>query len=155
MTRRTRRDVLEALSRAGRAHSTAAVMFHAAVAAKQGLGATETKTLDLLERFGPLTAGDLGARAGLAPASVTGLVDRLEAKGFARRIKDPADGRRVLVELDTSNLHRFAPSFVDFMQRMDAVYARFTVDELDAIERFLVATTEAQSAATAALTAVP
>ncbi|HET9560057.1 MAG TPA: MarR family transcriptional regulator, partial [Actinomycetota bacterium] len=48
-----RAELLEELALAGRAMSAATVMFHATVAALQGLSATEEKALDLLERFGP------------------------------------------------------------------------------------------------------
>ena len=51
-----RAELLERLALAGRASSAATVMFHTAVAARQGLSASEEKALDLLERSGPLTA---------------------------------------------------------------------------------------------------
>lgn len=137
---------------AGRVLSTSAVMFHTALAEKQGLGVTEEKALDLLQRLGPMTAGELGAHAGLAPASVTGLIDRLEKKGFARRAKDEADGRRVLVHLHLEKLAAFAPLFTEFMQDMDALYARYTVTELETILGFLREAAARQQAATSKLT---
>lgn len=136
---------------AGRMLSTAAVMFHAALAEKQGLGATETKALDLLVRLGPMTAGELGQHAGLAPASITGLVDRLEKKGFARRARDEADGRRVLVHAVPEQLMRFAPLFAGFMRSMDELYAKFTVEELETILAFVREAAERQSEATRAM----
>jgi DNA-binding MarR family transcriptional regulator len=95
-----RAELLRELEAAGRAQSAATVMYHSALAARRGLSATEEKAIDLLDRFGPLTAGELARHAGLAPASVTGLVDRLERKGFARRLPHPRDGRSILVEVD-------------------------------------------------------
>lgn len=142
------REVLEA----GRPMSTAAVMFHSAVAAHQGLSATEEKALDLLERFGPLTAGELGARSGLAPASITGLVDRLEKKGFARRIRDEEDRRRVLIELDRSRLASFGPLFVDFVQGLERLLAGYTVEQLETILHFMRESTRIQEEATRRLT---
>jgi DNA-binding MarR family transcriptional regulator len=153
MARRSRKQAIEALTQAGRAQSTASILFHSALAAKQGLGATETKTLEILERFGPMTAGELSSRTSLAPASVTGLLDRLEQKGFARRVKDKADGRRVLIELDHQNLGVFAEHFVDFMGAMNAVYASFTLEELETVLRFVEAATAAQTAAAEKLAA--
>lgn len=44
------------------------------------------------------TTGALGARLGLTAGSATRVVDRLVAAGLARRVTDPADRRRVLVE---------------------------------------------------------
>ncbi|MBO0816043.1 MAG: hypothetical protein J2P30_13000, partial [Actinobacteria bacterium] len=64
-----RRQLLDAMFQAGRELSVAAVMFHTALAARQGLTATEEKALDLLDRYGPLTARQLAERSGLAPAS--------------------------------------------------------------------------------------
>src|SRR3954462_12111423 len=106
-----RAETLRRLMDVGGAHSAVTVMFHSAVAAKQGLNATETKTLDLLQRLGPLTAKDLAELTGLAPASVTGLVDRLESKGFVRRVKHPTDKRRVVVELDNEKIAELAVFF--------------------------------------------
>src|SRR5204862_5975304 len=60
-----RRELLASLETAGRASSAATVMFHSTVAALQGLSATEEKALDLLQRDGPLSAGELAKRAGL------------------------------------------------------------------------------------------
>ena len=54
-----RADLLALLQLAGRESSTAAVMFHATLAATQGLSATDTKAIDVLDRQGPLTAGEL------------------------------------------------------------------------------------------------
>lgn len=148
---RPREQVIADVSMAGRILSTAAVMFHTAVAEKQGLGLTEEKALDLLQRFGPMTAGELGQRAGLAPASVTGLVDRLEKKGFARREKDAVDGRRVLVHLVHEKLAAFAPLFADFMAQMDELYARYTVAELEVISGFMREAAARQQQATQTL----
>ena len=87
--RRTRRSsarraaLIEDLNLAGREVSTATVMFHSAVAARRGLSATEEKALDLLLRMGPMTHAELCAHTGLAPASVTDLIDRLVRKDYA------------------------------------------------------------------------
>lgn len=140
---------------AGRKLSTAAVMFHAALAETQGLGATDGKALDLIERFGPLTAGDLGERAGLAPASVTGLVDRLERRSLVHRIKDPADGRRVLIELDRAAVSALQPLFSDLVVTMRALAAEFSDDELAAILRFLEEAARRQTEATTRLAGQP
>jgi DNA-binding MarR family transcriptional regulator len=50
-------------------------------------------------RRGPQTAGHLGQSAGLSPASLTRLVDRLEARGLVRRRRDSADRRVVEIHL--------------------------------------------------------
>lgn len=138
---------------AGRAVSTASIMFHSVVSARQGLSTTEEKALELLLRFGAMTAGELSARAGLAPASVTGLVDRLERKGFARRVPDEADKRRVRIEVDPSAMAKFAPLFRDFLMRLHAMYASFSDDELRVVVRYMTEVAVVQREATEALRA--
>ncbi|MGW2564032.1 MarR family winged helix-turn-helix transcriptional regulator [Streptomyces sp. NPDC001514] len=143
-----RAKAIAALTAAGRDSSAASVAFHTAVAAKQGLGPTETKTLDLLERHGALTAKELAERSGLAPASVTGLVDRLEAKGYVRRVKHPTDRRRVLVESRPEKLAELAPLFDDWAREVGELYEEFTTEELEVVTRFLTGATARQRAAT-------
>ena len=133
--------------------SAATVMFHTTVAAAHGLSATEEKALDLLERFGPLTAGELAKRSGLAPASVTGLVNRLEQKGFARRIQNPSDRRSILVEVDTERLYaRVAPLFADWTRALEELYAGYSDEQLEVILHFLTEAARRQQEATARLT---
>ena len=148
-----RTELLDKLSTAGREMSAATVMYHATLAARQGLSATEEKTIDLLERLGPLTPGELGRQSGLAPASVTGLIDRLERKGFARRAAHPSDGRRVLVELDRERTFAgLAPLFADWFSSLQEMYEGFTDAELATILRFMTEAAHRQREATAKLT---
>ncbi|MFD2356792.1 MarR family transcriptional regulator [Nonomuraea ferruginea] len=46
------------------------------------------------------------------PATVSNLIDRLEAKGLARRARHPKDRRRVIVEVDWERLAGFDELFV-------------------------------------------
>lgn len=54
----SRGSILDELSTAGREFSNAAVLFLAAVSRQVGISPVEEKTLDLLQREGPLTAGE-------------------------------------------------------------------------------------------------
>jgi DNA-binding MarR family transcriptional regulator len=149
----SRDDLLARLSLAGREFSNAAVMFHTAAAARMGLNATEAKVLDLLQRDGPTSPGDLARRTGLAPASVTGLLHRLEAKGFARRRPDPSDGRRLVVEIDYATIARHAGTvYHDLATRLGALYADFSDDDLAVVLDWVEKVTAAQRAATAQIT---
>ena len=153
-TRTNRRaELLEQLEMAGRASSVATVMFHTAVAARQGLSASEEKALDLLERSGPLTAGELARQSGLAPASVTGLINRLEHKGFARRIQNPSDRRSILVEVDVERLYaRVAPLFADWARSLQELYAGYGDEQLEVILQFLTEAARRQQEATSRIT---
>ncbi|MHA7302831.1 MarR family transcriptional regulator [Pseudarthrobacter sp. MDT1-22] len=102
----------------------------------QGLSATEGKAIDILMRFGPLTAGEFGERPGLAPASVTGLMRRLEAKGVARRVRHQEDRRKVLIELVGDQASAAAPYFLDFMGGLAALLEGYSDEQLRTIADF-------------------
>jgi len=55
--------------------------------------------LDVLQEREPLTAGELAVEAGLTTGAVTTVLDRLERAGYALRVRDTHDRRRILVEL--------------------------------------------------------
>ncbi|WP_245641773.1 MarR family winged helix-turn-helix transcriptional regulator [Nonomuraea candida] len=143
--------MLEALSAAGREQSNAAVMYHSALSERVGLGVTEEKTLDLLQRLGPLTAGEIGRHTGLAPATISGLIDRLESKGLVRRARDTKDRRRVIVEIEYARLAGFAELFEPFMAGLARVYDRYTDDELELILDWITRATAVQREATQTL----
>ena len=129
--------LLREIETGGRALATAAVLFHTAVAALSGLSGSDQRALDLIERFGPLTAGELAERSGLAPASVTGLLSRLERKGLARRVPNPNDRRSVLVELNYEGLADMGPHFLELGRSLRQLYDTFDDEQLAAIARFL------------------
>ena len=143
-----REELIRAADAAGRALSTAAVLYHGTLAELSGLSPTEWKALDLIQRLGPMTAGVLARESGLAPASVTGLITRLERKGFARRLPNPADGRSVLVEIVPERLGDGASVFDDFLRSLHDLYEDFSDDELRSVVRFTPEAARRQHAAT-------
>lgn len=64
-----------------------------------GLNLTDLRCVGVLDRRVRMTAGDLARSSGLTTGSVTALIDRLERAGYARRVRDTEDRRRVFVEL--------------------------------------------------------
>lgn len=93
-----RTEILQALFDEMRMGSTATVLWHQTIADALGLNPSDHKCLDFLYQSGPMTAGELAEAAGLTTGAITGVADRLEAKGFVRRAKDPGDRRRVVIE---------------------------------------------------------
>lgn len=69
-----------------------------AAAEMLGLNRTDLIFLDILDRLGTVTAGRLAAESRLTTGAVTAVLDRLEEAGYVRRLDDPTDRRRVLVE---------------------------------------------------------
>jgi DNA-binding MarR family transcriptional regulator len=132
-----RRDLIAAFVAAARRSSTTAVLFHGAVAERFGLSPTDAKALEILDRRGPLTAGELAAETGLAKTSVTSLIDRLEEKHFVRRVRDPRDRRSVIVEPNPKTLGRLTATYQNFHDATLEVLSRYTDDQLETITDFL------------------
>src|ERR1700759_4708504 len=53
--------------------------------------------LDVLDRYGPLSPSVLARRAGLHPATMTGVLDRLERAGWVVRERSADDRRAVVI----------------------------------------------------------
>ncbi|HEU4800790.1 MAG TPA: MarR family transcriptional regulator [Gemmatimonadales bacterium] len=134
---RHRRTLLDELARVGRENSDATVLFHAGVASLLGLHATDYKVLGMLERTGPMSAGEIARRSGLAAASVTNLIDRLEHKGFIRRVKDPADRRRTIVETVVDRVAGARALFASTRRSLARLYDRYPDRDLAVIADFL------------------
>ena len=132
-----REDLIEAVLAASRESSTLAVFFHASMAERVGLGATEEKTLALLSQHGPLTAGEIASHTGLTTPSVTGLLDRLESKGMVRRVRDPHDRRRVIVEPNQGRLAELEQIFSSLQESFRAFLELYSDEQLATIADFL------------------
>src|SRR5919204_1639137 len=81
------------------------------VAERVGLNQTDLLAMDLISRNHGVSAGQLAERLHLTTGAITGLIDRLEQAGFARRATDPKDRRRVLV-VPTSREERIGRLYV-------------------------------------------
>jgi DNA-binding MarR family transcriptional regulator len=111
--------------------------FDQAVADALGLNRTDMRCTDVLDREGAVTAGRLAEATGLTTGAITTVIDRLERSGFARRRPDPADRRRVLVELTPEardHGRRFYDGHVELSERL---YRRYTEDELELLLGFV------------------
>ncbi|HEX7308664.1 MarR family winged helix-turn-helix transcriptional regulator [Lentzea sp.] len=136
-------DALERFTWYMREQSALTVMFHARVAAQMGLSATDEKCLDLAMRAdGPVTAGRIAELSGLSTGAVTGVIDRLERAGYVRRVRDPHDRRKVLVEVTVGDVEKFGAAFEGARQSMIEVLDQFDAAELGVIERYLKLQTE-------------
>jgi DNA-binding MarR family transcriptional regulator len=138
----------------GREHSDATVLFHASIASLLDLHPTDYKVLGILERSGPLSAGEIARRSGLAAASVTNLIDRLERRGFARRVADPTDRRRVMVEAVPLPLEHGRSLFASTRRSLAQLFDRYSDRELSVIADFLQRNAERLRSETSKLASV-
>jgi DNA-binding MarR family transcriptional regulator len=131
-------EVLERFTWYMREHSALTIMFHTKVAEQMGLSTTDEKCLDLAIRAeGPLTAGRIAELSGLSTGAVTGVIDRLERAGYVRRVRDPHDRRKVLVEVTPAKFVKFGHLFEKAQASLVEVLDHFDADELQVIERYL------------------
>jgi DNA-binding MarR family transcriptional regulator len=115
-----------------------AIMFHSVVADKLGLSATDHKCLELASRAeGPVTAGRIAELSGLSTGAVTGVIDRLEQAGYVRRMRDPHDRRKVLVEVANREWDAALPLFDGLLRGMEKIASAYTPEELAIIGRYV------------------
>jgi DNA-binding MarR family transcriptional regulator len=134
-----RQELLQALQMGFRQMSATAVMFHQAVADRLGLHVTDHKCADLILRNGSMTAGALANLTGLTTGAITGVVDRLEGAGLARRVPDPTDRRRVVIEIIANSKCSTAVAnlFSGIAQATSKLLERYTDDELALVLDFV------------------
>jgi DNA-binding MarR family transcriptional regulator len=139
--RRSKSDLIDELVREFRVSGNQDSAFDKLAAERLGINETDLHCLNLVENSGGLSAGELAIQSGLTSGAVTGVVDRLERVGYARRVPDPADRRRVKVEVTRA--------FYDCAERIwgplaaewhSTLAKRFTTEELKRITDFLRAT---------------
>lgn len=99
LSREQRTELLGRLVEAVRAAQSASDVLDEAFANFVGINRTDGRCLDVVDRHGPITAGELAREVGLTTGAVTAVVDRMEAAGLMRRGSDPDDRRKVLIEL--------------------------------------------------------
>ena len=139
----THEEIIQSIIDKFREMSIETIMFHQAVADVLDLHITDHKCLDLLHRFGAMPAGRLGELTGLTTGAVTGIIDRLEKAGYARRINDPNDRRKTIIEpTRNKKLERKVEMiFTPLHQRMYSLLSSYDDNELtfllDAMTKFV------------------
>jgi DNA-binding MarR family transcriptional regulator len=93
--------------------------------------------LDLIDRHGPLSPSALARRAGLHPATITGILDRLEGRGWVVRERDPSDRRAVLVRAERDRYPDLMRLYAGMNRRMNKVYTGYDENELELLADFL------------------
>jgi DNA-binding MarR family transcriptional regulator len=133
-----------------------AVLNHQ-VSARLELRETDLDCLDLIARHGPLSPSALARRAGLHPATMTGVLDRLQRAGWITRDRDPdaADRRAVTVRALRDRLGEVVRAYSGMNSAMDQLCADYTATELELIAGFLRRATDAGQTATDALATEP
>ena len=107
------------------------------VAEGMGVNRTDHRVLEVLNRKGAMTAGDLAAASHLTTGAVTAVVDRLEDVGFVRRVRDSEDRRRVLIERTPESTKSAMRYYGPFMNRSFELMSNYDAEQLTAIRDFM------------------
>ena len=111
--------------------------FEQAVAEQLGLNRTDLNVIMLLHDAESMTAGEIAQATSLTTGAVTAVIDRLERNGFARRERDPADRRCVVVKLASQRRRQIAEIFQPMLRRTAQMYSHVSQEELATVLRFL------------------
>ena len=93
------RTNIESVIRSLRRVNLQGSLFGQTVAIRFGLTESDVEALEVLLDSGASTAGRLSELMGLTSGAVTRVIDRLEQAGYVRRVPDPTDRRRVIIEV--------------------------------------------------------
>ena len=121
------------------------------VGARVELRDVDLDTFDLLSQTGPLSPSALARRLGQHPATVTGILDRLERDGWVTRERAADDRRAVLVRAVPERNSAVLAQFEGMNGSMDDICADYTDEQLELIAGFLHRSAEAGGAAAEAL----
>jgi DNA-binding MarR family transcriptional regulator len=109
--------------------------------------------LDLITLHGPLTPSTLARRAGLHPATITGILDRLEQGRWVARERNPSDRRAVRIRALNDRNADLMRLYSGMSNAMNKICAGYTDTELELIADFLRHTANAGATATGNLLA--
>ncbi|HEY3501968.1 MAG TPA: MarR family transcriptional regulator [Actinocatenispora sp.] len=99
--------------------------------------------LDLVTRHGPIGPSALARLAGLHPATITGILDRLERAKWIVRERDPVDRRAVTVRALRERSGDIVRLYAGMNHTMDSICAGYNEAELELLADFLRRTAEA------------
>jgi DNA-binding MarR family transcriptional regulator len=103
------------------------------LATSHGLTGPQMLCLREITTGGSLTTGTLARAMALSPATLTGILDRLEARGLVSRERRPEDKRRVLVSLTPHGQQMALELPSPLQERFGARMTNLSTDEQTAI----------------------
>ena len=127
-------DILLALRRIMRSMDIASRQL----ISEYGLTIPQLLCLQHLQEQGPMTTGMLAQAVSLSPATVTGILDRMERRGLVTRERRPEDKRRVLVAVTATGrtASEAAPSYL--AKRLTRALERLPEDDRAEIQRVIL-----------------
>jgi DNA-binding MarR family transcriptional regulator len=131
------RDSIDSVLRSLRRVNLQGSLFGHTVALRFGLSESDIEALEVLIDSGAATAGKLSDLTGLTTGAVTRVIDRLEQSGYVRRVPDPTDRRRVIVELVPERVAAVAATMARVGDKSASVIGHYSESDLAVINDFL------------------
>jgi len=148
---RQRRRLTTAIKESLRELSIQLSLLNHQVSGRLELNDVDLDCLDLISRHGPLSPSTLARRAGLHPATITGILDRLERGAWVARDRDQSDRRAVTVRALRDRGAEVLRLYSGMNASVDQICAGYTGTELELLAGFLRRTAGAGRTATDAL----
>jgi DNA-binding MarR family transcriptional regulator len=136
MSRDSKKELIHQVIHLARDHQAANDAFDEVAYQKLGINRTDGRCLDIVQNFGPMTAGRLAELSGLTTAAVTSVLDRLEKAGYARRVRDENDRRQVIVELTPLLAERGAQIWGPLGEDATVEIGKLSIDQLKLVMEF-------------------
>jgi DNA-binding MarR family transcriptional regulator len=137
----TRQELVAQLGAAMQAYQRSTQSFDDEVGRALGLNPTDLRCLDWLVDV-RRSARELSEATGLSSAATTALIDRLERKGFVRRLAHESDRRQVLVEMTDEGRERVGRFYGPLVAEGSAMLKSYTKDQLTVMLDYLLVITE-------------
>ena len=102
-----------------------------------GLQISDFTIMEVLHHKGPLPINAIGGKVLLTSGSMTAAINRLEKKGFVRRVQDPADGRCFHVHLTETGGIVIKKAYAKHAANLEKIAAALTVNEQRELVRLL------------------
>lgn len=117
------------------------------VGGRVNIRTSDLECLDHIGREGPLSPSSLARLTGQHPATLTGILDRLERGGWISRDRDPADRRGVLLRVERTRGAELLGLYAGMNSAMDEICAGYGEEDLQLVAGFLRRTADAGRAA--------
>lgn len=132
-----KRENIDSVIRSLRRVNLQGSFFGQTVAIRFGLSESDVETLETLIDMGATTAGRLSELTGLTSGAITRVIDRLEQAGYVRRVPDPTDRRRVIVQVVTEKVASVQSTLNRVSNASAEEISRYTDAQLELINDFL------------------
>lgn len=138
-----RRRLVNAVKDAVRGLRTELALLNRRVTGRLELREGDLDLLEVIARMGPMGPSTLARHTALHPATMTGVLDRLEKSGWVTRERDPRDRRSLVLHVRGERVREILALYSGMNQALDEVCATYTDDELRVIADFLTRTATA------------